>query len=114
MKFLPKCCYLMPMVVGSFCSEAGWCDSGVTSQQTASGSASVTLNGINPGLPSIALDRLSSAALRMLDQGGNLVKPAGLASFHEPAFERGPQTNRLTPHPGPLPVKGRGRIGSQA
>src|SRR5438046_2657385 len=99
MKFLPKCCYLMPMVVGSFCSEAGWCDSGVSSQQTASGSASVTLNGINPGLPSIALDRLSSAALRMLDQGGNLVKPAGLGSFHKPEekMKSVPLTPALSP-----------------
>src|SRR2546430_12163971 len=40
-------------------------------------SATVTLKAIDPALPAIALDRLSSAALRLLDQGGNLVKPSG-------------------------------------
>ncbi len=31
-------------------------------------------------------------------------------SPHEPPFQRGRQTNLLTPHPGPLPFEGRGRI----
>src|SRR6266436_3394124 len=41
-------------------------------------------------------------------EGEDIVTSRGRVSFHEPqAVER--QTNRLTPHPGPLPVEGRGR-----
>src|SRR6266404_4016179 len=36
----------------------------------------------------------------------------GVGAAHEPPFQRGRQRNRLTPHPGPLPFEGRGRIGS--
>src|SRR6266487_2951223 len=35
----------------------------------------------------------------------------GVGATHEPPFQRGRLTNLLTPHPGPLPLEGRGRIG---
>src|SRR5258705_7621109 len=34
------------------------------------------------------------------------------ALLRDPPFQRGCQTNLLTPHPGPLPFEGRGRIAS--
>src|SRR6266404_4740984 len=36
----------------------------------------------------------------------------GVGATHEPPFQRGRERNLLTPHPGPLPVEGRGRSGS--
>ena len=78
MKFLAKCNCLLPVIVCSFSSEHGWCDSRISSQQTGTDPKSATLNAIYPHLPALTLDRLSSGALRMLDHGGNLAtSPSG-------------------------------------
>src|SRR5438067_2331074 len=78
MKFLAKCNCLLPVIVCSFSSEHGWCDSRISSQQTGTDPKSATLNAIYPHLPALTLDRLSSGALRMLDHGGNLARsPSG-------------------------------------
>jgi len=58
-----------------------------------------------------ASDRLKPAT----SQNGFMVPiraKNGVGAVHEPPFQRGRQTNLSTPHPGPLPVEGRGRIGS--
>jgi len=78
MKFLPMCGCSLAVLACSFFSEEGKGDSSSLSQDAGLGSssASATLSTIRPGLPSIRVDRLSSGALRMLDHGGDLVRPS--------------------------------------